>query len=267
MLQAVIERSPDRVACVGLRHWLRVSRSADGALAVEEARLADPRWRRVDHDLVLVTRAVMRLLTDDAGAARSFTRAAAEVAGVTVRDTNPVTGLVRATYPLLAGAPPFPLPAVPVTLPPALQPAFRTPHARTAAARLFGNRRATRPVVRSLCALLAVEPADLLLVTVATAVKDLLEPDHLARLLAVRAPTTADRRPLAPDDGARLASVLADLPAGRRLRLLEAGLSDATDRDRLRFVASAAEGAAPDDARTGWDTLALSVALRAPVAS
>ncbi len=248
MLRTRIERTADGVTCTGHRVWLRVQRPGegqDGGLEVETASLADPRWRGVDHDLVALTRAATRLVTVDAHAARSFVAAAVDVAGLPPRDLHPVTGLVRVAYPLLASPPPWPLAALPETLPADLQRVFRSRTARAAAAALFPGR-VTRPVVRALAGALAGPgPLDLFVLTLSVATAPLLEPDVLARTLAWRPAAGARRAALSGEERRRVTALLTDLSDRRRLRLLEAAATDADERERLRFVV-ARPGPLPD---------------------
>lgn len=276
MAGTTLERTSAGVTCVGARHWLRASvRPADvvagdgpgGVLTIEAAARADARWRRVDTDVVALTRAVTRLLTCDAAAARELARHATELAGVPPRDLDPVTGLVRAAYPLLAGEPPWGLGPVPATIPVDLQPAFRERSLRGAASLLFPGR-ATRPVVRTLGTILTGRtPVDLFTLTVAVATAPLLEPDRLVRVLDAPGGPSWEQGPLGPDEQRRLRAFLAGVAPQRRERLLRDGLGDRAERARMRFVLAESGPELPEVGRSGWGELALAVALGTAVAS
>lgn len=266
MLRAVVDRAPDEAVCRGHRHWMRV-RALDAdpqrELPVEQSHIVDRRWERVDQDLVRLTRAATRLLTLDAGAARSLVRHAIELADIPPRDLHPVTGLIRAVYPLLASPPPWPLASLPFALPPELQPAFRSRDPRTAATLLFGDR-STRPVVRALSELLTNPvPVDLFLISAAVAVAPLLEPDHLAAVLGARGAGRVDRPALTPDESARLQQLLRGTRGGRIVDLVQEGVEGAAARNRLRFVAGHAGADAELDTRQTWGEMALHIALTA----
>ena len=266
MLRAVVDRTSDEAVCRGHRHWMRV-RALDATprreLTVESGHILDRRWDRVDQDLVRLTRAATRLLTLDAGAARSLVRHAIELADIPPRDLHPVTGLIRAVYPLLASPPPWPLASLPFALPPELQPAFRSRDPRTAATLLFGDR-STRPVVRALSELLTESaPVDLFLISAAVAVAPLLEPDHLAAALGARGSGRVDRSALTPDERARLHEMLRGTRGRRIVELVREGVEGAAARHRLRFVTGHARAGAELDTRQTWSEMALRVALTA----
>lgn len=256
----------DEVGCYGSRTWIRATRDPDGLRIVTSAP-GGQRWDRVDDDLHRLLRTGIRLVTLDRPAAACFAAAVSAMAAVPVLDDDPARQLVRAVWPLLAGEPHLPLPAVPAALPGWLAPAFRRPAPRDAARWLFHDA-ATRPVARALCHRLADDPPDLLAVTVAVAGARHLAPDHVARLLSVTPPRAGGRAPLTPAEVSGLAGLVAEEHPRRAVDRLVAGLSNPTDRDRIRFVAAARHPGGPrlDDARD-WRGLALAVATAPAVAS
>jgi hypothetical protein len=188
-------------------------------------------------------------------------------------DPDPVDAIVRATYPLLTVRAAGRLPSIPASLPAHLQAGFRTIDPREAARRLFGPR-ATRPVVRALCgALDRVEVPDLFAVSVLAGAAEVLEPDHVARLLAdaTTSPVAADlrvRAPLTAGEVAAVAPLIGATHPRRVCRVLAAALADDADRERLRFVVSERRDGGPtlSDA-DAWEDLALLVALDAATAT
>jgi hypothetical protein len=258
VLTVTIERGANQVVCRGHRHLLRVERSAAG-LRVAAADAVSLRWRRVDDDLVTLIRAATRLLAVDRQAADRVADEAAALAGAPRRDPHPVSALVRAVFPLLASAPPWPLPPLPTTLPTDLQPAFRCTGLASAARLLFDDR-ATRPVVRELGALLAEgTESDLFVISLALAAAPLLAPDQLAGALAVRG--FGPRAPLTPTERDRLRGLMHGAAPQRLLAVLRAGARDAPSRRRVRFVAAAAPADGDLDWRRSWEDLALDVAV------
>lgn len=255
----------DEVVLTGSRIWARARHAADG-LQVETATAGTPTWRRVDDDLHRLYRAGIRLVATDRGAAEEFVSGACALADVAPADPDPARQLVRAAWPLLAGAPGLPLPAVPPRLPTWMAPAFRERSPR-AAARWLTADRATRPVVRALCGRLAEDPPDLFAIAVAVAASRHLEPDHVARVLDVPSPRAATRDPLTREELSGLAALLADARSRRAVGWLTDALADAARRDRLRFVAAVRAPGGPGlhDARS-WDELARVVALAPPTA-
>lgn len=264
MLTAVVDRTADEAVCRGHRHWLRVRAAGAGSdreLSVEQSHIVERRWERVDQDLVRLTRAATRLLTLDAGAARSLVRHAIELADIPPRDLHPVTGLIRAVYPLLASPHPWPLASLPLALPPELQAAFRSRDPRTAATLLFGDR-STRPVVRAFSELLTEStPVDLFLISVATAVAPLLEPDHLAVVLGALGSGPIDRSALTPAESARLQQLLHGTRGRRIVDLVREGVEDRAARNRLRFVAAHAPPDITLATRQSWGEMTLHVVL------
>jgi hypothetical protein len=232
-------------------------------------------WRRVDDDLVALARAVTRhLALDPVGGAR-FGREAAALADVEVRDAGPIDAVLRATYPLLAATDPWPLPALPGCLPDAMQPAFRMPTPRQAARSLFGSR-ATRPVARALAWVLTAggDPLDLFRLSVARAVSEHLEPDHLVRVLQAPAPLhdpdgplpVGQRDPLTTDQAAMLAALMSTLRPRVAAALLATAMADGDDRRRLRFVVDGALRGQPVDQAgvRSWRQVSTAVALATP---
>ena len=263
MLAAAVQRTRDTAVCRGHRHGLRLSRDAeDGTLRVHACSLADGRWRRVDHDVVALTRAATRLLVLDPAAARTMVGHAIELADVPPRDTHPVTGLIRAALPLLATPPPWPLAGLPDATPAGIDHVLRARDPRTAARRLVGDR-ATRPVARALSEQLIAHPrVDVLLLELAACAAPLLEPDHLARLLRPAGGSdlgAAGRAPLGEGGVDRLRATLAAGTPHRVLRLLEEARDDAVARRRVRFVATAAAPHEAPDLHGGWPAIALQV--------
>jgi hypothetical protein len=266
-LRAQVVRSDPWVTCTGLRHWLRAAPAPDGGLVVETTDRVAATWRRVDHDLVLLTRAAVRLRIASGETAARFAREVAPLAGVTVRDDDPVGATIRATYPLLATGTQGRLPAIPAVLPPHLQGAFRRSRPREAARLLFAGR-ATRPVVRTFCAALDRPGApDLLALTVAVAAARVLEPDHVAALLHDTARASCrETAPLQADECAGLAALLEGVAPRRVRRLLTIGLADDAGRQRMRFVAAERTPAGPGLADVAdWEELAVRVAATAEV--
>lgn len=278
----------DHVLVAVPRHALRARRHPDGGLIVEvrvHAALSDhPRrvhadppdpWRRVDADLVALARAVTRHLALDPVGATRFSRDAAALAGVEVRDAGPIAAVLRATYPLLAAIDPWPLPALPGCLPAAMQSAFRMATPRDAARALFGSR-ATRPVARALAWVLTAggDPLDLFRLSVARAACDHLEPDHLVRVLQAPAPLQApdapvpagQRDPLSTDQAAMLAALAATLRPRVTASLLAMAMADGDDRRRLRFVVDGALRGQPVDLAgvRSWRQVSTAVALATP---
>jgi hypothetical protein len=269
VLRAQVRRVGDRVTCTGLRHWLRASPADEGGLRIEVAERVAARWIRVDDDLGRVHRAALRLRLAAPDAAARVAGAASSLVGVDDRDVDPVDAIVRATYPLLTVRAGGRLPALPANLPAHLQPGFRTVDPREAARRLFGPG-ATRPVVRALGGALGrVEVPDLFAVSVLAGAAEVLEPDHVARLLAdaTTGPVAAAvrvRTSLTADERAGVAPLLVGVHPRRACRVLEAGLADDADRERLRFVAAERRPGGPTftDADR-WEDLALLAALDA----
>jgi hypothetical protein len=252
-----------KVVCTGLRCWLCARPAPEGGLRVEVADAISARWQRVDPDVTLLLRAGIRLRTADAGVAARVAREASGLVGAPMSDPDPARAIVRATYPLLAAGVADRLPAVPAALPGQLQAAFRRPRPRDAARLLFGDR-ATRPVVRALCATLDRRGLpDLFAITVAVAVAPVLQPDHLASLLdGALELTTEERGALSRRQADGLAAVLGPSDPRRVVRLLAAALADDAHRQRLRFIA---EERGPGDATLAevrdWEELALHVAF------
>ena len=262
MLSATVHRDAEEVVCRGHRHALRVRRQGPGAgVRVDAASLAERRWRRVDGDVVVLMRAATRLLALDPAAAHATTRHAVELAAVPARDTHPVTGLVRAVFPLLATPEPWPLAGLPDVVPADLQPVLRARDPRTAARRLVGDR-ATRPVVRALSEQLLARPTtDVFLLEAVACAAPLLEPDHVARLLRPSEAAADDPAPLGAGGIVRLRGVLAGARPRRTVQLLEDARDDLATRRRVRFVATADASRAELDPTAGWAGLALQVAM------
>lgn len=259
MDRARIEVADDHVTCRTLRHWLRATTSDEG-LVVEIASRPDMAWVRVDGDLIALTRAITRLVSVDASAAREVTRCAVAMAGIPPRDLHPVNGLIRATYPLLASPEPWPLAPIPPTLRSPLVPVFRAPTAALAARMAFGER-ATRPVVRAMSELLAV--GDLFQFTLAMAAAAVLEPDHLVTVLSHRA-VTSETRALQDWELHNLADLLRRQTNRRRVvRALTEAASDTESRRRVRFVAGHADFTLRLDLTRSWADLAFDVAFSA----
>jgi hypothetical protein len=267
VLRAQVRRVGDRVTCTGLRHWIRASPADEGGLRIEVAERVAARWIRIDDDLGRVHRAALRLRLAAPDAAAEVAEIASSLVGANDPDPDPIDAIVRATYPLLTVRAAGRLPAIPASLPAHLQAGFRTADPREAAWRLFGPR-ATKPVVRALCgALDRVDVPDLFAVSVLAGAADVLEPDHVARLLAdaTTGPRAADvqvRSPLTAVEVAGVAPLLSGVHPRRACRILAAGLTDDADRERLRFVVGErrVDGATLADADR-WEDLALLVAL------
>jgi hypothetical protein len=264
-----VVRDGDEVACTGSRWWLRARPAPDGGLHVEAAERVTGRWERVDRDLTHLLRAGIRLRIADGTAAARFARQVSEVVGVRTVDPDPALAVVRATYPLLATGVGDRLPGVPSALPGHLQEAFRQPRPRDAARLLFGDR-ATRPVVRTFCAVLDQREVpdqvpDLFALTVVAGVGPALQPDHLATLLdGTLGSATRRSQALTLRQMHTLARIVRDVDPRRVVRLVAAALADDAHRDRLRFVAQEHEPGAPTLADVGdWEELALHVALAA----
>jgi hypothetical protein len=126
-------------------------------------------------------------------------------------------------------------------------------------------------VVRALCgALDRVDVPDLFAVSVLAGAADVLEPDHVARLLAdaTTSPVAADlqvRAPLAAGEAAAVAPLLGACPPAARLPgARHRDSTDDADRERLRFVVSERRVDGPTLADAdAWEDLALLVALDA----
>jgi hypothetical protein len=269
VLRAQVRRVGDRVTCTGLRHWIRASPADEGGLRIEVAERVAARWIRIDDDLGRVHRAALRLRLAAPDAAAEVAEIASSLVGANDPDPDPVDAIVRATYPLLTVRAAGRLPAIPASLPAHLQAGFRTADPREAAARLFGPR-ATRPVVRALCgALDRVDVPDLFAVSVLAGAAEVLEPDHVARLLAdaTTSPVAADlrvRAPLAAGEAAAVAPLIGAAHPRRACRVLATALADDADRERLRFVVSERRVGGPTLADAdAWEDLALLVALDA----
>jgi hypothetical protein len=275
MVRVQVRRSAERITCTGARHALRATRAEEGGLRVEAAARADGRWRRVDHDLVALVRAIVRLRLAAPAVFGELVHGAVELAGVrlgTVGEdgSDPVGTLVRATYPLLAVEVGGRLPSLPATLPGHLQPAFRRPTPRVAAELLFAGR-VTRPLLRAFGAAFRGDRVpDLFRVTVAAAASGRLEPDQLVALLKAGATARAavPRDPLTANEMEGIADLIQGVHPRRAMRLLTAGVVDTPGRERLRFVAAerAAGGPRADEA-ADLEELALLVALRPRVGS
>lgn len=253
----------DRVVLTGSRVWARASRAADG-LRLDTATAADPQWRRVDDDLHRLYRAGLRLVATDRTAAREFVTGACALVDLDPVDPDPARQLVRAVWPLLAGEPGMPLPAVPPALPAWMGPAFRERTPRSAARWLFTDR-ATRPVVRALCTRLGDDPPDLFALSVSVAASRHLEPDHVARILSVVPPHAGSRAPLHRGELSGLATLLGEAHPRRAVTWLTDALASPELRARLRFVAATRTAGGPGlgDA-DGWEGLARAVALAPP---
>lgn len=259
MDRARIEVTDDEVTCRTLHHWLRAT-TADDGLVVEIASRPEMAWVRVDSDLIALTRAITRLVAVDASAAREFTHCAVAMALIPPRDPNPVSGLIRATHPLLASPEPWPLAPIPPALPWPLVPVFRAPTARVAAERAFGGQ-ATRPVVRAMSELLTT--GDLFQFTLAMAASAVLEPDHLVTVLTHRV-VSSETRPLRDWELSNLAHLLRRVSNPRRVvRSLTEGADDTESRRRLRFVAGHADFTLRLDLTRSWADLAFDVAFSA----
>lgn len=248
------------------RQGLRAGTHPDGGLWVEAG---DPvrGWARVDDDVVALMRTVTRQLAADPAGTAGFARDVVGLADVDVAGAGPVEAVLRATYPLLGVVDPWPVPALPGSLPLPLQPAFRQRDPRAAARLLFG-RRATRPVVRALAGALTAASGtiDLFRLTMAVAVAERLEPDHLVRVLQAPAAAGRDRAPLDPAVAGTLARLLDDVPTRRVVSLLTAASSSGDDRARLRHLVDAADRGLPVDlsaART-WRDASTATALADP---
>lgn len=257
-----VQEQMDEVVCTGTRLWLRARRTPHG-LTVDLCPDRDGRWERIDEDLHRLYRAGLRLVALDRSAASQLASAVSDLTGVPRVDADPARQLVRAVWPLLAGTPGLPLPAVPARLPGWMAPAFRERSPRAAAGWLYRDR-STRPVVRGLCRRLSDDPPDLFGLSVAVAASRHLPPDHVARILEVAPPAGADRGPLTPDELSGLADLVADEHPRRAVAWLARGLDQAGARDRLRFVAAARVPAGPTLRDAGsWEALARDVALTA----
>ncbi len=247
------------------RQSLRARPGPEGGLAIE-VRDECGQWARVDGDLVALARAVTRHLACDPAAASDFAARAVAMAGVDVRGAGAVEAVVRATYPLLGAVEPWPVPALPGSLPPCLQPAFRRRDPRAAARVLFG-RRATRPVTRALAGALTAREGivDVFRLSVALAGADLLEPDHLVRLLQVPGPAVCDRGALCDHDTEGLRRLLRGLAARRILSLLTAAIASGDDRARVRYVLEEARRDPVDmDGVRSWREVSTRLALAVP---
>ena len=218
-------------------------------------------------DVVDVTRALTRQLAVDAPAARAWVHDIADACGQTVAaGDSVVTALVRLLYPLLNPMPPFPLATVPATIPAELRTTFRESDPRVAARQLFGDR-ATRPVVRAMCGLLACgaaagTPTDMLILQLGQVLAPTFEPDHLAAFLAGTRNDVdgIDRAPLPAPQATRIAALLGTVAPRRRLALLAALHEANEDRERLRFIAGGTEALDAAGVRT-WRDLTLQVVL------
>lgn len=259
MDRARIEVADDQVTCRSQHHWWRATATDEG-LIVEVVRRPDTAWVRIDLDLIALTRAITRLVAVDASAAREVTLSAIAMAGIPPRDRDPVNGLIRATYPLLASPEPWPLAPIPATLPSPLVPVFRAPTALLGARLAFGDR-ATRPVVRAMSELVAT--GDLFQLTLAMAAVTALEPDQLVAVLAHRV-VSSDTRPLRDWELRNLAVLLRRQANPRRVvRALTEAASDTESRRRLRFVAGHADFTLRLDLTRSWADLAFDVAFSA----
>lgn len=222
---------------------------------------------RVDDDVVALMRAVTRQLAADPAGTHRFAREVATLAAVDVAGAGPVESVLRAAYPLLGAVAPWPVPALPGVLPPALQPAFRSRDPRSAARLLFGPR-ATRPVVRALAGALTASSGtiDLFRLTLAVAVAGRLEPDHLVRVLQAPAGRARDRSPLEPPATEVLADLLVGVPTRRLVALLTSAVASGDDRTRVRHVLDAADRGLPVDlvAARSWREASTAVALADP---
>lgn len=271
-VDARVRREGRDVLCTGSRHWLRATPRPAGGLRVETTDRVRAAWTRVDGDVPLLTRAVLRVQLSDADAAHAFAAVAAELAGVRIPgERDAARMLARATYPLLAADLDGRHPAVPASLPHHLQAAFRHRGPREAARTLFGDR-ATRPVVRGLCAVLDMPVPDLFGLSVAVSASRHLEPDHVARLLetavAANAGPLTELTSLTSEEIAGLAELLESAHPRRVMRQLVGALTTDADRQRLRFVADVhvAGGPTLSDAHDVAE-LALKVASAVPIAT
>lgn len=265
MARGQVVRDGDEVTCTGLRWWLRARPAPEGGLLVESAGRVAATWQRIDRDVTLLVRSVTRLRIHDAAAVTRLAQEVSDVVGVRAVDPDPVLALVRATYPLLATGVGDRLPGIPAVVPGHLQEVFRQGRPRDAATLLFGDR-ATRPVVRTLCACLDHrEVPDLFALTAVAGVAPVLQPDHLGTLLdGARDVVSAEVAPLTRRQMHGLAAAVRDADPRRTVRLLGEALADDAHRERLRFIAEERDASDPGlDEVADWEQLALHVALSA----